>query len=97
MKGSKTTQIRLGKNVPHLTAIQTAPFYAVEVQLSTGKSFGGADKCLWSKQSSEISIPSVNQLDFGNNCKWMGFLWEYYSLLLLGKTVGEDIASHYSR
>ena len=33
----------LGKDVPNLTAIQTPPFYAKpKLQLSTGKSFGGA-------------------------------------------------------
>ena len=63
-EGIQNNEDLLGKDVPHLTAIQTAPFYAVQLQLSTGKSFGGAEVNTFGQTEMKIFIPLVNQRVF---------------------------------
>ena len=88
----------LGKNVPHLTAIQTAPFYAVELQLSTGKSFGGAEVNAFGKTELENFYTIGESAGFlGTTASGWGFSGSITACYYLGKRTAEDIASHYSR
>ena len=88
----------LGKNVPHLTAIQTSPFYAVELQLSTGKSFGGAEVNTFG----QTEMPNLYTIGesagfLGTKASGWGFSGSITACYYLGKRTAEDIASHYSR
>ena len=88
----------LGKNVPNLTAIQTPPFYAVELQLSTGKSFGGAEVDHFGR----TQIPNLYTIGesagfLGSTASGWGFSGSITACYYLGKQTAEDIAEHYSR
>lgn len=88
----------LGKNVPHLTAIQTPPFYAVELQLSTGKSFGGAKVDPFGSTDVQNLYSIGESAGFlGSTSSGWGFSGSITACYYLGKKAAEDIATHYSR
>lgn len=96
--GIQNNSDQFGKDVPHLTAIQTAPFYAVQLQLSTGKSFGGAQVNTFG----QTTIPNLYTIGesagfLGTDASGWGFSGSITACYYLGKRTAEDIASHYSR
>ena len=88
----------LGKDVPNLTAVQTPPFYAVELQLSTGKSFGGAEVDLVGHTPIQNLYTIGESAGFlGTTASGWGFSGSITACYYLGKKAAEDIAGHYSR
>ena len=88
----------LGKDVPNLTAVQTPPFYAVELQLSTGKSFGGAEVGLAGQTPIQNLYAIGESAGFlGTTASGWGFSGSITACYYLGKKAAEDIATHYSR
>lgn len=88
----------LGKDVPNLTAVQTPPFYAVELQLSTGKSFGGAEVDLVGHTPIQNLYAIGESAGFlGTTASGWGFSGSITACYYLGKKAADDIATHYSR
>lgn len=97
-EGIQNNSDQFGKDVPHLTAIQTAPFYAVQLQLSTGKSFGGAEVNTFG----QTNLPNLYTVGesagfLGTEASGWGFSGSITACYYLGKRTAEDIARHYSR
>ena len=96
--GIQNNNDTFGKVVPNLTGIQMTPFYAVELKLSTGKSFGGAQTN--QEGMTEFSnLYSVGEAAgfLGSSSSGWGFSGSITACYHLGKQAAEDIASHYSR
>lgn len=88
----------LDKNIPNLTAIQMSPFYAVEIQLSAGKSFGGAQTNTFGATSLDNLYSVGESAGFlGSTSSGWGFSGSITACYYLGKKAAEDIAIHYSR
>ena len=97
-EGIRSNSDSLGKDVPNLTAIQTPPFYAVELQLSTGKSFGGAQTDSFGKTTIQNLYTVGESAGFlGSTASGWGFSGSITACYYLGKQAGEEIAEHYSR
>ena len=85
-----------GKNIPHMMPIQTPPFYAIELQLSTGKSFGGASTNNWG-QSEDPNVYVIGESAgfLGSPSVGWGFSGSITACYYLGKQAAEDIAERY--
>ncbi len=86
-----------GKDLPHMMPIQTPPFYALELQLSTGKSFGGASTNQWG-QSSDPNLYVIGESAgfLGSpNVGW-GFSGSITACYYLGKQAAENVAERYT-
>lgn len=87
----------LGKDVSRLPPLQTPPFYAVELKLSTGKSFGGATV----NQEGETMIEGLYAVGesagfLGTPQVGWGFSGSITACYYLGKQTAEQIAETYS-
>ena len=96
--GIQNNNDEFGKSIPNLTGIQMAPFYAVELKLSTGKSFGGAQ----TDTKGMTVLPNLYSIGesagfLGSASSGWGFSGSITACYHLGKQAAEDIASHYSR
>ncbi len=87
----------LGKDISRLPPLQTPPFYAVELQVSTGKSFGGATV----NQMGETIIEGLYTVGesagfLGTPQVGWGFSGSITACYYLGKQTAEQIAETYS-
>lgn len=94
--GIQEQQDAFGKDVSNLPPLQTPPFYAIKLQLSTGKSFGGASvNTVGESTINNFYVVGESAGFLGTPQVGWGFSGSITASYYLGKQAAEQVVSTY--